>query len=52
LCDRATAVSNSSGSRLLTGEADKTIKVWKEDTDATPQSHPVNYNPVKEPRRY
>ena len=25
-----------SGSRLITGEADKTIKIWKEDPDATP----------------
>ena len=32
-----------SGSRLITGEADKTIKVWKEDVDATPASHPVDW---------
>ncbi|KAG8467219.1 hypothetical protein KFE25_000535 [Diacronema lutheri] len=47
-----TAVFDRSGSRLLTGEADKTIKVWKEDADATPQTHPVVFNPVKEPKRY
>jgi pleiotropic regulator 1 len=29
------------GSRLLTGEADKTIKIWKEDEDATPETHPI-----------
>lgn len=29
-------------SRLLTAEADKTIKVWKEDTSATPESHPID----------
>ena len=35
-----------SGSRLLTGEADKTIKVWKEDETATPDTHPIhNWKP-------
>jgi pleiotropic regulator 1 len=29
------------GTRLLTGEADKTIKVWKEDPNATEESHPI-----------
>ncbi len=29
-------------SRLITCEADKTIKVWKEDAEATPESHPVD----------
>jgi pleiotropic regulator 1 len=33
------------GTRLLTGEADKTIKVWKEDPNATPQTHPVEWDP-------
>ena len=27
--------------RLLTGECDKTIKIWKEDETATPETHPV-----------
>jgi len=27
--------------RYLTGECDKTIKVYKEDEDATPQTHPL-----------
>jgi pleiotropic regulator 1 len=31
-----------SHSRLITGEADKTIKIWKEDQDATPESHPID----------
>ncbi|KAI3968217.1 hypothetical protein MKX01_018520 [Papaver californicum] len=31
------------GSRLVTCEADKTIKMWKQDENATPQSHPLNY---------
>lgn len=30
------------GTRLITCEADKTIKVWKEDPTATPESHPVD----------
>lgn len=29
-------------SRLLTCEADKSIKIWREDTDASPESHPVD----------
>eukprot|EP01029_Cantina_marsupialis_P029707 TRINITY_DN782034_c0_g1_i1.p1 TRINITY_DN782034_c0_g1~~TRINITY_DN782034_c0_g1_i1.p1 ORF type:complete len:425 (+),score=111.08 TRINITY_DN782034_c0_g1_i1:187-1461(+) len=33
---------DKSGSRLLTCEADKTIKVWKEDDSATPETHPVD----------
>ena len=33
------------GSRLVTCEADKTIKMWKEDTNATPESHPINFKP-------
>jgi pleiotropic regulator 1 len=33
------------GLRLITGEADKTIKVWKPDDEATPQSHPLEWKP-------
>lgn len=33
---------DQTGSRLITCEADKTIKIWKEDDDATPESHPVD----------
>lgn len=29
------------GSRLITGEADKSIKIWKEDENATEESHPI-----------
>jgi len=28
------------GKRLVTCEADKTIKMWKEDENATPETHP------------
>ncbi|KAG1338715.1 protein pleiotropic regulatory locus 1 [Cocos nucifera] len=41
-----------SGSRLVTCEADKTIKMWKEDPTATPETHPLNFKPPKEFRRY
>lgn len=34
-----------SGSRLITAEADKTIKLFKEDDTATPESHPINWKP-------
>lgn len=41
-----------SGSRLVTCEADKTIKMWKEDASATLETHPINFKPPKEFRRY
>lgn len=42
-----------SGSRLITCEADKTIKMWKEDELATPETHPVDFHPPKDVvRRY
>ncbi|CAF0708671.1 unnamed protein product [Brachionus calyciflorus] len=36
---------DQSGSRLLTGEADKTIKIYKEDETATEETHPINWKP-------
>ncbi len=36
---------DNSGSRLITCEADKTIKIYKEDETATEDSHPVNWKP-------
>uniref|UniRef100_A0A7S3ZBZ8 Guanine nucleotide-binding protein subunit beta-like protein n=1 Tax=Lotharella globosa TaxID=91324 RepID=A0A7S3ZBZ8_9EUKA len=39
------------GSRLITCEADKSIKVWKEDETATPETHPLNWRPSKRPYR-
>lgn len=41
-----------SGSRLITCEADKTIKMWKEDSSATEQTHPLNWAPDLNPKRY
>ncbi|KAJ6719846.1 WD40 REPEAT PROTEINPRL1/PRL2-RELATED [Salix viminalis] len=40
------------GTRLVTCEADKTIKMWKEDEDATPETHPLNFKPPKDIRRF
>jgi len=40
------------GSRLITAEADKTIKIYKEDETATKLTHPVKYRPVKKRKYY
>ncbi|XP_027338418.1 protein pleiotropic regulatory locus 1 isoform X1 [Abrus precatorius] len=40
------------GSRLITCEADKTIKMWKEDETATPETNPLNFRPPKDIRRF
>jgi len=34
---------DQTGSRLITVETDKSIKIWKEDEDATQETHPVRY---------
>jgi pleiotropic regulator 1 len=41
-----------SGSRLVTCEADKTVKMWREDEAATPETHPINFKPPKDIRRF
>lgn len=41
-------IFDRSGSRLITGEGDKTIKIWKEDENATEETHPVQFNPDRE----
>ena len=43
---------DKSGSRLITCEADKTIKLYKEDEEATPETHPINFRPPKDIRRF
>ena len=41
------------GSRLVTCEADKTIKIWAEDPDADEESHPIDMKRwTKEYRQY
>ncbi|KAF2586739.1 hypothetical protein F2Q70_00035420 [Brassica cretica] len=46
------ACYDQTGSRLVTCEADKTIKMSKEDENATPETHPVNFKPPKDIRRF
>lgn len=41
-----------SGLRLICGEADKTIKIWKQDEDATPETHPIDWKPTLARRRF
>lgn len=41
-----------SGSRLITCEADKTIKMWKEDTLATEETFPLHWKPHLRSKRY
>lgn len=44
---------DQSGCRLLTGEADKTIKIYKEDENASEETHPINWKPdILKRRRY
>ncbi|XP_039288644.1 pleiotropic regulator 1-like isoform X1 [Nilaparvata lugens] len=44
---------DQSGSRLITTEADKTIKIYKEDDTATEESHPVHWRPdILKRRKY
>jgi hypothetical protein len=35
-----------------TRQADKTIKMWKEDDNATPETHPIHFKPPKDIRRF
>jgi hypothetical protein len=46
------AAFDNTGSRLITCEADKSIKMWREDPDATPETHPVVFKPPRDLRRY
>ncbi|KAK5815876.1 WD40-repeat-containing domain protein [Linnemannia elongata] len=43
---------DKTGLRLITGEADKTIKIWKEDDQATPDTHPLDWKPSLMRKRY
>ncbi|XP_065210901.1 pleiotropic regulator 1 [Planococcus citri] len=45
---------DQSGTRLITAEADKTIKVYREDETATEESHPIVWRPdlLNSSRRY
>jgi len=37
---------DKTGLRLICGEADKTIKVWRQNPDATPEMHPLDWQPT------
>lgn len=41
-----TSLFDRTGLRLITGEADKTIKIWKQDQTATPETHPLDWKPT------
>ncbi|KAK3693898.1 putative pleiotropic regulator 1 [Podospora appendiculata] len=46
------SIFDLSGERLICGEADKTIKIWKPDETATPESHPLEWKPTLARRRF
>lgn len=46
------ATFDRTGLRLICGEADKTIKIWKPDDEATPESHPLDWKPTLGRQRY
>jgi hypothetical protein len=41
-----------SGTRLITCEADKSIKMWKEDEYATPENTPIDFKPPRDIKRW
>ncbi|KAH7326705.1 WD40-repeat-containing domain protein [Stachybotrys elegans] len=41
-----------SGLRLIVGEADKTIKIWKQDENASEETHPLQWTPNLGQRKY
>ncbi|RDA82362.1 hypothetical protein CP532_5075 [Ophiocordyceps camponoti-leonardi (nom. inval.)] len=41
-----------SGLRLICGEADKTIKIWKPDETATAETHPIQWTPSMARRKF
>ena len=47
------ATFDRTGTRLITVEADKTIKMWKQDEDASPETHPnLPFHPPRDLRRF
>lgn len=48
-----TSTFDKTGMRLITGEADKSIKIWRENPEATPESHPgIPFDPENYRQRY
>ncbi|OJD23905.1 pre-mRNA-splicing factor prp46 [Blastomyces percursus] len=46
------ATFDRTGLRLLCGEADKTIKIWKPDDEATEETHPLDWKPTLGRQKY
>jgi pleiotropic regulator 1 len=46
------SIFDRTGLRLICGEADKTIKVWKQDENATQESHPLEWKPTLGRQKY
>lgn len=40
------------GLRLITGAADKSVKIWRPDEEASEETHPLDWEPSLERRRY
>lgn len=47
-----TSCFDQTGLRLITGEADKSIKIYKEDQSATEDTHPLDWQPSLERHKY
>lgn len=47
-----TSTFDRTGLRLICGEADKTIKVWKQDETATEETHPLEWKPTLGRQKY
>lgn len=45
-CGIMSSTYDKTGLRLINGEADKTIKIWKQDETATPETHPLDWKPT------
>ena len=43
---------DKTGLRLICGEADKTIKIWRQDPEATPETHPLDWKPTLGRQRF
>ncbi|KAK8028100.1 pleiotropic regulator 1 [Apiospora marii] len=43
---------DATGMRLIVGEADKTIKIWKQDEKATEETHPLEWKPTLGQRKF
>ncbi|KAL9098800.1 MAG: hypothetical protein Q9163_005608 [Psora crenata] len=43
---------DNTGLRLICGEADKTIKIWRQNAQATPDTHPLDWKPTLGRQKY